>query len=115
MKKFQFLRIHNTKNITSVWDALEEASYILNRDFTMTARTQSSIGIVKFPFLSNGSNLLETENKKILEIVVTQHHTLLAGTCYEIKSNISIPPPLSVSIHLIANKSGNKEDSLQVL
>ena len=43
--------IHNTRNVTSVWDAFEEASYILNRDFIVTARTQSSFGEVKFPLL----------------------------------------------------------------
>ena len=101
--------------MSSVWDTFVEGSYIINKDFTMTAHAVSDFGTANVVTLSNGINFMETEDKIINEFVVTQIHTLFSGTCYQIKSNVSIPPPYSVSIIMNVTESLNKEDLPQVM
>ena len=112
---FDFMFGSQLNNMSSVWDTFIEGSYLIKRDFDMKAHAITDVGMTNDIDLANGINCIETDHKNTFEVNVSQHHTQVFGTCYQIKSNISIPPPLSVSIHLIANKSGNKEDSLQVL
>ena len=107
---FDFSFDPSVKNISSVWDAFVEGSYLVNRDFSMKGSAITNFGKTNEIVLSNGFNFLKTENKSTIEIVVTQHHTMVTGTCYEIKSNVSVPPFHSVSIFLMFNQSINNAD-----
>ena len=85
----------------SVWDSFVEASYIINRDFII------SIGNVN---LKTGYNKLELGSKHVIDVHVREYHILLQGTCYQIESNLSIPPPGYVNITLQFDELLNQSD-----
>ena len=55
--------------------------------------------------------IAENENmKEIIKVEVKEIHTFILGTCYLIKSNISIPPPKFLITTLSFNGSMNEVD-----
>ena len=96
----------------SVWNTYVEASYLINRDIKFTFTTSAS----KTPQLTNlsvGKNYLEI-NADIFEIEMKESHTYIFGTCYQIKSNISIYPPNYAHINVAFNDSLDEIDFPQV-
>ena len=120
MKKYNLTTIfdfsfgNSVENISSVWDAFLEGSYLMNRDFIMKAMAKTELGMTMTVDLSIGTKIEETNEKKLVEVNVTQHQTFNSGTCYQMKSDISIPPSQMVSIELIFNQSLFELDPPQV-
>ena len=75
---------NEAKNISSVWDVFVEASYLNGRDIEIS---------INGWILAVGNNDL---NQILVEL--KEYHTFFAGTCYQIKSNFSMPPPTTVDI-----------------
>ena len=85
-----------------IWDAFVEASYIINRDFTITA-----------PLLGN-FNFSMGHIKLSEELGIwgnlSEYHTHFGGTCYKIQTNISIKPVKAFILILEFNESLNQAD-----
>ena len=93
-----------------VWDAYVEASYILNRDFVITVGGRN---------LSTGNNtfseasinpIIGEEGQKGIWVHVSEYHTHFIGTCYQIDSNYSMPPPNFGLFSLQFNESITQAD-----
>ena len=98
-------------NMSSVWDIFVEAAYIINRDFKIYAQslTWGSFQLTK------GHNYRKQDGKVIgYDINVTEYHTILAGTCYQINSNFPLPPPNWISLKLEFNETLSETDIPQV-
>ena len=88
----------------SVWDRFFEASYIINRDFIIGIK---NFNHNRYDFnLTTGYNVLDFK----LTIDVREYHTYSLGTCYQIESNYSVPPPKSIPLTLQFDESLNQED-----
>ena len=107
---FDFNFEMDKKNISSVWDAYVEGSYILNRDIQINAYLFTSQANLLFV----GENYPKIENGKIFYIKVTEYHTPMSGTCYELKSNVSITPPKYIVIGVHFNESLDEMDFPEV-
>ena len=86
-------------NMSSVWDVFVEAAYIINRDFQI-------IAVIYYKEKEEGAGY---------DINVTEYHTNLAGTCYQINSNFPSPPPNWLGLQLVFNESLGKTDIPQVI
>ena len=88
------------KNMLSVWDAFIEASYLNGRDIEISIFDQ---------ILTVGNNDIFSYNVELKE-----YHTFFAGTCYQIKSNFSMPPPSYVDIDVTFANSLDEVDQPKV-
>ena len=88
------------KNISSVWDAFVEASYLNGRDIEISINDR---------ILTVGNNDLDQ-----FLIELKEYHTFFAGTCYQIKSNFSMPPPTFRRITVTFANSLNEDDQPKV-
>ena len=91
---------NEAKNISSVWDAFVEASYLNGRDIE----------------ISIYDRILTVGNNDVYQILVElkEYHTFFAGTCYQIKSNFSMPPPSTVDITVTFANSLDEVDQPKV-
>ena len=98
---FVFSKIDNEeKNISSIWDFFLEASYLIGRDME----------------ISIYDKILTVGNNDVYQVLVElkEYHTFYAGTCYQIKSNFSIPPPNVGEITVTFANSLDKVDQPKV-
>ena len=103
MTTLDYLASKSIEQISSVWDSFVEGSYIINRDFDVVAyHFDLKDESIK---LSNGNNVGQLKNGDQIYIEVHQYYHYLAGTCYQILSNISVKPPRWITLNLYFNKS----------
>ena len=103
---FVFNTIDNKeKNISSVWDAFVEASYLNGRDIEISIIDQ---------VLTVGNNDLFSYNGKLFSVELKEYHTFFAGTCYQIRSNFSMPPPIYIGITVTFSNSLEEGDQPKV-
>ena len=93
------------KNMLSVWDAFIEASYLNGRDIEISIFDQ---------ILTVGNNDLFSYNGKLFSVELKEYHTFFAGTCYQIRSNFSLPPPSSMEISVTFDNSLDEGDQPKV-
>ena len=98
-------------NMASVWDVFVEAAYIINRDFKINV---SSLTWGSFQLTKGHNYHKQKEGGVGYDINVTEYHTYLAGTCYQINSNFPLPPPNWISLDLVFNESLSDIDIPQV-
>ena len=91
---------NEAKNISSVWDAFVEASYLNGRDIEISIFDQ---------ILTVGNNDLFS-----FSVELKEYHTFFAGTCYQIRSNFSMPPPSSLEISVTFDNSLDEGDQPKV-
>ena len=110
----------NQENI-SIWDAFEEASYLLNRDLKIQMMDPSSplklsVGknYIKCEGVKNIRGGKECKNGSNILIDIQEYYTSASGTCYGLKSNLQIPASESVSMMLHVKKSLPEEDFPEV-
>ena len=96
---------NEAKNISSVWDAFVEASYLNGRDIEISIFSQ---------ILTVGNNDLFSHDGKLFSVELKEYHTFFAGTCYQIKSNFSMPPPSYVDIDVTFANSLDEVDQPKV-
>ena len=99
-------------NMSSVEDVFVEAAYIINRDFKIFA---SSMTWGYFQLTKGHNYHKQKEEGAGYDINVTEYHTNLAGTCYQINSNFPLPPPNWIGLKLVFNESLGKTDIPQVI
>ena len=103
MTTLDYLGSKAIEQMSSVWDSFVEGSYIINRDFDIVAyHFDLKDESIK---LSNGNNVGQLKNRDQIYIEVHQYYHYLAGTCYQILSNISVTPPRWITLNLYFNKS----------
>ena len=103
---FVFNTIDNKeKNISSVWDAFVEASYLNGRDIEISIIDQ---------ILTVGNNDLFFYDGKLFSVELKEYHTFFAGTCYQIRSNFSMPPPSYMVINVTFANSLDEGDQPKV-
>ena len=73
--------VNEEKNISSVWDAFVEASYLNSRDIEISIIDQ---------ILTVGNNDLFFYDGKLFSVELKEYHTFFAGTCYQIRSAGSV-------------------------
>ena len=95
---------NEAKNISSVWDAFVEASYLNGRDIEISINDR---------ILTVGNNDLYQFSQKF-SVELKEYHTFFAGTCYQIKSNFSMPPPSYVDIVVTFANSLDEVDQPKV-
>ena len=93
------------KNVSSVWDAFVEASYLNGRDIEISIIDQ---------VLTVGNNDLFSYNGKQFSVELKEYHTFFAGTCYQIRSNFSMPPPSYMVINVTFANSLDEGDQPKV-
>ena len=87
-----------------IWDTYVKASYILNRDFVITAAGHNLyVGDNTFSRPEGQKGIWE--GQKGVCVHVSEHHTHFIGTCYQIVTNYSIPPPMDAVFSLQFNES----------
>ena len=100
------------KNISSVWDAFLEASYLIGRDFEISILVPS---VFSSPLtLVVGNNNVILYNGTQFFVQLKEYHTVSAGTCYQIKSNFSIPLPKYVKVSVNFDNSLDEVDQPKV-
>ena len=100
------------RNMSSVWDVFLEGAYLINRDFKIIVDTMT-LGLLT---LEKGHNYYRKNNEGDgYYINITEYHTILAGTCYQINSNFPLSPPNMIFLHLQFNESLGKTDIPQVI
>ena len=100
------------KNISSVWDAFLEASYLIGRDFEISILVPS---VFSSPLtLVVGNNNVILYNGTQFFVQLKEYHTVSAGTCYQIKSNFSIPLPKYVKVRVNFDNSLDEVDQPKV-
>ena len=99
-------------NMSSVWDVFVEAAYIINRDFQIIAVMLDPISkALGFITLLKGHNYhKEKEEGAGYDFNVTEYHTEMAGTCYQINSNFPLQPPNLITLSLVFNESLSEID-----
>ena len=103
---------NEAKNISSVWDAFLEASYLNGRDFEISILVPS---VFTSPLtLVVGNNNVISDNGTQFFVQLKEYHTVSAGTCYQIKSNFSIPIPNYVKVSVNFDNSLNEIDQQKV-
>ena len=93
------------KNVSSVWDAFVEASYLSGRDIEISIIDQ---------ILTVGNNDFFSYDGKVFSVELKEYHTFFAGTCYQIRSNFSLPPPSSMEISVTFDNSLDEGDQPKV-
>ena len=100
-------------NMFSVWDVFVEGAYIINRDFQIifiNPMTWEAITLTK------GHNYYKQNGEGTgFDINVSEYHTVLAGTCYQITSDFPLHPPNWIMLDLQFNESLSKTDIPQVI
>ena len=100
------------KNISSVWDAFLEASYLNGRDFEISLLAPS---VFSSPLtLVVGNNDLTSYNGTQFFVQLREYHTVSAGTCYQIKSDFSMPLPEYVKVSVNFDNSLDEVDQPKV-
>ena len=100
------------KIISSVWDAFLEASYLNGRDFEISILAPS---VSSSPLtLVVGNNNVILDNGTQFFVQLKEYHTVSAGTCYQIKSNFSIPLPKYVKVSVNFDNSLDEVDQPKV-
>ena len=100
------------RNMSSVWDVFLEGAYIINRDFKIIVDTMTW----GFFTLEKGYNHHKPNKGGVdYDFNITEYHTILAGTCYQINSNFPLPPPNMIFLKLQFNESLGKTDIPQVI
>ena len=61
-----------------------------------------------------GNNVLFSYDGKLFSVELKEYHTFFAGTCYQIKSNFSLPPPSSMEISVTFDNSLDEGDQPKV-
>ena len=93
------------KNMSSVWDIFVEAAYIINWDFQIMAiifdPTSMALGSIT---LLKGHNYYKEKEGTGYDFNVTEYHTEVAGTCYQINSNFPLQPPKFIALSLVFNE-----------
>ena len=103
---------NEAKNISSVWDAFVEASFLNGRDFEISLLVPS---VFSSPLtLTVGNNDLFSYDGKLFSVELKEYHTFFAGTCYQMKSNFSMPPPSYVDIVVTFANSLDEVDQPKV-
>ena len=112
--EFVFEPLERLDNQTSsVWDAFVEASYLNGRDI--------SIGLLgphfspHFHTLTQGNNYIVSESGQVIYVELIEYHTMISGTCYQVKSNITMHPPNWVRLDVAFNDSMDSDDIPQVI
>jgi hypothetical protein len=108
---FEFAFETQTKNFL-IWDAFVEASYLNGRDFEITIFAPHLSG--NHITLKVGNNYLTDYSGKLFQIEVKEYHTNIAGTCYQVKSNITMYLSYFVDLNLSFNDSLDAIDVPQV-
>ena len=98
--------VNQHDNETSVWDTFMEASYLNKRDIAFEIRYPL---INEFMTLNVGNNHFSPNYEKLM-VEMKEYQTFLAGTCYEIKSNLLMNPPNFVQITVTFNDSLHEID-----
>ena len=109
---FEFAFETQTKNFL-IWDAFVEASYLNGRDFEITIFAPHLSG--NHITLKVGINYLTDYNGKLFQIEVKEYHTNIAGTCYQVKSNITMYLSYFLDLNLRFNDSLDGIDVPQVI
>ena len=109
---FEFAFETQTKNFL-IWDAFVEASYLNGRDFEITIFAPHLSG--NHITLKVGNNHLTDYIGKLFQIEVKEYHTNIAGTCYQVKSNITMYLSYFVDLNLKFNDSLDAIDVPQVI
>ena len=107
---FMFFQFEATN--FSIWDAFLEASYLNGRDFKIDIILTEAYNL--FVTLNVGNNSFESFDGNIFTVEMREYHTNIAGTCYQIKSNIPMGLPNFVGLRLSFNKSLDMIDLPQV-
>ena len=98
-------------NMSSVWDIFVEAAYIINWDFQIMAiifdPTSMALGSIT---LLKGHNYHKEKEGAGYDFNVTEYHTEIAGTCYQINSNFPLQPPNVITLALVFNESLSEID-----
>ena len=98
-------------NMSSVWDIFVEAAYIINWDFQIMAiifdPTSMALGSIT---LLKGHNYYKEKEGTGYDFNVTEYHTEVAGTCYQINSNFPLQPPNVITLALVFNESLSEID-----
>ena len=103
-------------NMSSVWDVFVEAAYIINWDFQIIAVIYDPISMALGSItLLKGHNYHKEKEGAGYDFNVTEYHTEIAGTCYQINSNFPLPPPNWIGLKLVFNESLGKTDIPQVI
>ena len=103
---------NKAKNISSVWDAFVEASYLNGRDFEISIHAPS---VFSSPLtLVVGNNNVISHNGTQFFVQLKEYHTVSAGTCYQIKSNFSMPLPEYVKVSVNFDNSLDEVDQPKV-
>ena len=100
------------KKESSVWDVFVEATYILNRDFSLFLYFSENDALNKTTWirLSTGDNNSFMMDGTVYQVTIHEYHVDFAGTCYQIDSNYSITPPNGIGLTLQFDESLNQED-----
>ena len=109
---FEFAFETQTKNFL-IWDTFVEASYLNGRDFEITIFAPHLSG--NHITLKVGINYLTDYNGKLFQIEVKEYHTNIAGTCYQVKSNITMYLSYFLDLNLRFNDSLDGIDVPQVI
>ena len=103
---------NEAKNISSVWDVFVEASYLNGRDFEISIHAPS---VFSSPLtLVVGNNNVISYNGSQFIVQLKEYHTVSAGTCYQIKSDFSIPLPEYVKVSVNFDNSLDEVDQPKV-
>ena len=95
------------KNMSSVWDVFVEAAYTINWDFQIIAIMWDPISSIT---LLKGHNYHKEKEGTGYHFNVTEYHTEMAGTCYQINSNFPLQPPNVITLALVFNESLSEID-----
>ena len=99
------------KNMSSVWDIFVEAAYIINWDFQIIAIIFDPISLALGSItLLKGHNYYKEKEGTGYDFNVTEYHTEVAGTCYQINSNFPLQPPNVITLALVFNESLSEID-----
>ena len=94
------------KNITSVWDTYLDSTYLLHKDFEIFMLETAEM-------LKLGENHFENtifNHGNPIQVKIDQYHTPMSGTCYEIKSNLSLPTSTTASfVFIIKNPTDTRD------
>ena len=108
---FEFL--FDSREISSVWDTFVEASYLIGKDIDINIWAPFWFSNERITLKVGNMNLM-TKNGKLFYIEVLEYHTSISGTCYQIKSNITMSPPNFVTLTVSFNDSVDAIDIPQV-
>ena len=93
------------KNITSVWDTYLESTYLLDRDFEIFMSETGKLRLGENHF----ENTIFNHGNSI-QVKIGQYHTPMSGTCYEIKSNLSLPTSMTATFMFIIKNPTDTRD-----